>query len=278
MDIANLFRKEKTKLSSTIKNDFNMIDKPMMTCIVRAVSKAVSFDMRSYLNECNTDTHNAFILVRSDKLNTNLRTMVVAENNDLVLKHFKRFLWVGSLLIDRKHKITINVSSKGTIERLKSTKRRNSPHYLKSMCHVLNGDLNSPTKQMAFEGFDAQEDFSEEDYATDFESIVDLLIGPDDGYRHYVVAYEAEQFEIKSISLLLLDKDLNVVTETSLLDLLQPDFGELTVPFVAKEAEQKKQDSHSLIKVKPSTKSKRAKEPEKRPTISAKEEEGTKHA
>ena len=166
--------------------------------IVKAIVKAVGFDIQTYLNESNTDTHNAIIHLRTDYINTNIRNMVIPEYDYLELKHFKRFSWMGCFIIDRKSKATINISSRNTIARIKAKKTRNRPRYLSSLCYTLNKDFISPCKQISFDGFEPSDDFSEEEYLDDFESIVDMAFDPNDGYRHYVVAYETEKFEINN--------------------------------------------------------------------------------
>lgn len=263
-------------------DEFDVIDiQPELRLIVRALTKAIGPDTRSYLTGSNMDTNNAIILLRGDFINTNLRDMVVAVNDNLELKHFKRFVWTGSLLIDRKHKITITISARPTLNRIKNVKGRKNPHYLQSMCHVLNGDLKAECKQMTLgdiEGVDFDPPFTDDVYEDDFDSIIEAAISQGEGYRHCVVAYEAERLEMKSISLLLLDGDLDVVQDISLMDLLQPDFGTLTAPVAKEEEVSQKKDAHSLIKVKAGLKSKHANEPERKTEIATKQEEVAKQA
>jgi len=263
-------------------DEFDVIDiQPELRLIVNALAKAVGTDIREYLTGNNMDTNNAIMLLRGDFINTNLRDMVVRVNDDLELKHFKRFVWTGSLLIDHKHKITMTVSARPTLNRIKGVKDRKNPHYLQSMCHVLNGDLNAECKQITLAdiaGTDFTSSFAEEVYEEDFDSIIAAAFGRDDGYHHCVIAYEAERLEIKSLSLLLLDKDLDVVHDISLMDLLQPDFGTLTAPVAEIEESSVKQDAHSLVKIKAGLKSKNASEPERKVEILTKQEEVMKQA
>ena len=265
-----------------IMDEFDVIDiQPELRLIVNALYKAIGPDTRSYLTGSNMDTNNAIILLRGDFINTNLRDMVVAINDNLELKHFKRFVWTGSLLIDRKHNITITISARPTLNRIKGVKGRKNPHYLQSMCHVLNGDLKAECKQMTLadmEGVDFDPPFTDEVYEDDFDSIIDAAISQGEGYRHCVIAYEAERLEIKSLSLLILDADLDVVKDISLMDLLQPDFGTLTAEVAAMEEAPQKKDAHSLVKVRKDIKSKNSNEPDKKPEISTKREEVGKQA
>lgn len=262
-------------------DEFDVIAiQPELRLIVRALAKAVGEDTREYLVNNNLDTNNAVILLRGDFINTNLRDLVAGEN--IELKHFKRFVWTGSLLIDRVHKLTITISARQTLLRVKNAKGRKNPHYLQSMCHVLNGDLEAPCKQMTLADLEGVDDmdppFSDDVYEADFESIMDAAVSLGEGYHHCVIVYEAERMEIKSLSLLLLDSDLDVVRDISLMDLLQPDFGALTAPLAKEEEAPQKKDAHSLVKVKAGLKSKNANEPEKKTDISARGEEVVKQA
>lgn len=264
-----------------IMDEFDVVDiQPNLRIIVKALEKAVGSDTREYLLNSNMDTNNAVILLRGDFINTNLRNMF-AGSVDVDLKHFKRFVWTGHLLIDRKHKIVITISSKSTLQRVKKVNDRKNPYYVRTMCHVLNGDLEAPCKQMSIADIESVEidpPFSEEVYEADFESIVDAAISQCEGYRHCLITYEAERFELKSVSIMLLDKDLDTVQEMSLMDLLEPDFGNLTAPIVKAEEEPQKKDAHSLVKVKDGLKSRKSNEPERKTEIATKSEEVEKQA
>ena len=250
-----------------IMDEFDVIDiQPNLRIIVKALEKAVGSDTREYLINSNMDTNNAIILLRGDFINTN---------------HFKRFVWTGHLLIDRKHKILITISSKSTLQRVKKVNGRKNPYYVQSMCHVLNGDLEAPCKQMSIsdiEGVEINPPFAEEVYEADFESIVDAAVSQGEGYRHCLVTYEADGFELKSVSIMLLDKDLDTVQEISLMDLLEPDFGSLTAPISKTEEEPLKKDAHNLVKVKAGLKSKKSNEPKRKTEIATKSEEVEKQA
>lgn len=263
-----------------VMDEFDIIDiQPELRLVVKALAKAIGPDTRTFIAENDWDTYNSLILIRGDRINTNLRDTITSETMEL--RHFKRFVWTGHLLIDHKHKITITICAKATLARIKKVKDRKSPHYLQSMCYILNGDLEAECKQMTLGdilGIELEPPFAEEVYAADFESIVDAAISQGDGYRHCLIAYDAEGYELKSASLMILDKDLDAVSEYSIMDLLEPDFGNLTAPIAKSEETPKKQDAHSLVKVKAGLKSKHANEPEKKPEISAKREEVAKQA
>lgn len=149
------------------------------------------------------------------------------------------------------------------------------------MCHVLNDDLHAEYKQMTLVdmcGTELNPSLTDKMYQDDFISIINSAFGRDEGYHHCVVAYEAEHLEIKSLSFLVLDRDLDLVREISLMDLLQPDFAALTAPIAEIEEPPEKQDAHCLVRIKAGLKSKNASEPERKVEIYTKQEEGMKQA
>lgn len=263
------------------KDDFCIMDlQSNLRIIVKALEKAVGPDVREYLVNSNMDTNNAILLLRSDFINTNLRDLF-ADSEDIELEHFNRSMWTGHLLIDRNHKIIMTISSKATLQRVKKDTSRKSPYYVQSMCHILNGDLEAPCKQMSISDIDGDEIdplFAEKVYEEDFESIINDKISCCEGYRHYQITYEADRYELKSVSIMLLDKDLDVVQEISLMDLLEPDFGNLTAPVAKIEEEPQKKDAHNLVKIKDGLKSKKSNEPERKTEIVTKSEEVEKQA
>ena len=62
----------------------------------------------------------------------------------------------------------------------------------------------------------------------DFEKISQGMINVEEDYKHYIIAYKAENGEIKDIKLRFLDKDFNIVDEASLMQYIKPDFARLT--------------------------------------------------
>ena len=248
---------------------------PELRPIVYSIVKAVGEDTRNYLESNNTDTYNALGFLRGDYINTNLRDIVLPNNPDYELLHFKRYAWKGCILINRNRKLTITISSKRSLARIKHTERKR-PHYLQSCCYTLNGDLEAKCKQLSIEGIDMDEEtplFSCDEFEMDFYDIVGTLVNPDEGFRHIVVAYDLDKMEIASLSLIVFNGALDVVDSISLMDLIRPDFGALTSVAAEPENDPPVQDAHSLVKIKKGIISKNGKEPEKKPAISAKTNE-----
>lgn len=138
--------------------------------IVWAVGKGVGPDMREYCANNLDETHNALKLIRSDKINTNLRVLV-KKSETLELKSFKRCSWDGRVLIDRVNKITITICTRQTFEAISKKKDRTRPHYQMSIAYIENANLKSKYEPSSlFPGISLS--FSKEEYLLDYQEIM----------------------------------------------------------------------------------------------------------
>ena len=249
----------------------------MLSTIVWSLDKAVGQDIREYYDIVDTVTHNALPQYRNDRINTNIKRFV--ESAGVEAKVFNRAAWEGVIVIDRQSKITLTVCSKITLDRIPRKKNRKWPHYLQTILHILNADLEAPVKQMSMQELYGDEftKFTPEEYKEDFDSIMNDEINYDDGYRHGVVVYTREGLHISSVQLKFLDPDFDTVKEYSLIEMLRPDFSDLT------ENEYENQNDHaktSLVSLKEKTKKSRIKETDRKKTLAQlkTEEEGSMQA
>lgn len=198
------------------------INENLMRRIVRAIDKAIADDVPQYLREQHKETNNAAIQLRGDCINDNLRNLVIGGNIEFV--PFKRYVWEGRMIVDRADKITYTITTQKTL-RAVPRKQRNKPHFLQTILYKENGGYEAPIKQMTLmDLFPFEEDVLEDDY----NSIVGDLIDSAEGYRHYIIAYEAEKSELRDIQLEFLDKDFNIIAAASLNEYIKPDFARLT--------------------------------------------------
>ncbi len=246
-----------------------------MTMIGKAIEKGAVEDTRSYLQSCDTITTNGMPGVRADKINTNLSQMVASENVEIKL--FSRSSWKGVLVIDKGNKMLFSVCTKNTLDRIAKNKTRRSPHYAQTMVNTINKDEIAEVKQMSIADFDPSfmTTFSDDDFEKDFFSIMEDAVNEYEGYRFWVVSYEVEHFEIKSLTAILMDKDFDKVQEVSILEALKPNFGDLTA---AEPKQEKKKDVRSLLSVKAGIPVAKSTEPEKRTELLPKSEEESKEA
>ena len=246
-----------------------------MTKIGKAVEKGATEDIKTYLSGSDNATNNAVAFLRGDYINTNLNNMVASE--DIDVKLFKRCSWTGALVIDRSNRLIFSVCSRKTLERIPKNKIRKSPHYVQTMLNTINRDENAPVKQMAITDIDPTfiTSYTDEDYEKDFLSIMDDAVVFYEGYRLWVVVYEVERYALTSIAAVLMDGDFDTVQEISILEMLKPNFGDLTS---AEPKGEKKKDVHDLLSVKPGLPAGKSTEPERRTEILPKSVEENKEA
>lgn len=246
--------------------------KPLLKLIVRAVEKGVGEDIRDYILSTGKATNNAIRLMRADNINTNLRDSVASDTVEL--KYFNRSAWIGCLLIDRVHKVTITICAKQTLEGIPRKTDRRIPHYLQSILHVQNANVEPQYKQQTLGDYlpEIQSQFSDEDYRADYQNIMDDDLEFGDDYKHLVVVYEASHYEVTSIAVKMLTPEFQTAQEYALDDLLKPDFSELT----NNEPEEQKKDAHSLVSVKADLRKEKEPAATQETRIKAKEMEGEK--
>ena len=239
--------------------------------IVHAIAKASGPDIREFMATSDHETDNCIRLLRGDFINTNLRDMV----EGMELHSFKRSSWDGRLLIDRRHNLTYSICTKQTLDAIPKTKGRHIPHYLQTILHIQNTEVKPMYEQMTLPGMEADiTDFDENEYREDYKKVMGDDLALDDNYTHLVVTYEAEHGEITYIAARLLDPNLDLSKEWSLMDLLKPDYIDLTVNMSEKP---KTKDTHDLIAIKASLiKAKERRVPV--PLVSAKQQKGEKQA
>lgn len=192
-----------------------------MRRIVRSIDKAIADDVPQYLHDHHKETNNAIVQLRGDCINENLRNLVVG--GDIEFVPFRRYVWQGRIIVDRAEKITYTVTTQKTL-RAVPRKQRNKPHFLQTILYIENGGYEAVKQMTLMELFPFEEEVLESDY----DSIVEGLIDPAEGYRHYVIAYDADGSELKDIQLEFLDKDFDTIASASLNEYIKRDFARLT--------------------------------------------------
>lgn len=225
-----------------------VINDDLLRKIVYCIEKAIGDDLQQYLRENRRETNNALILIRGDNINTNLRTYVVKDDIDLI--SFRRYGWSGRMVIDRKEHITYSIMTEGTLSGIPKKKNRENPHYLQSVLYVENRDCIAKERQMTLEDFGITI-FDTDVLEQDFKKVTQGMVNVEDDYKHYIIAYKAENGKIKDIKLRFLDKDFNIVDEESLMKYIKPDFSRLTdIEFSEDTEEVAKPDKKGLVDIK----------------------------
>jgi len=202
--------------------DVNDINERLLQRIVSAISKAITEDVPQYLREYSKETNNATPHLRGDFINENIRKIVI--DGDVELIPFKRYAWNGRIIVDKKEKKTYTITTKNNLRSIPKRKRDN-PHFLHSILYIENGNFEAAIKQQhlfdiyPFEGVVLEDDYN---------SIFQGLINPQEGYRHYIVAYSTSNNMIKDIQIEFLDKNFDTIHELSLKEYVKMDFAQLT--------------------------------------------------
>ena len=236
----------------------------LMLKIWQAIEKGVGEDIRTYLANNDNAVNNAVPFLRGDYIATNIRNTV--ESETVEIKYFRRSSWIGCIILDRKDKYSYSVCARKTLERIPKNITRKTPHYLQTILNIENKDEEAVDRQMNFAdfGISVGNQFTEEEYENDFYSIMENALSLEDGYRHWVITYEAEHNSLVDLSAVLLDGEFCIVNEISLMEMLKPDFGALTSAEVKDEREK---DAHCLVSIKPGFIGRKASEKEKHTEI-----------
>lgn len=237
--------------------------------IVRAVQKGVNDDMRSYIEENNTETKNAVPYVRIDKINTNLKR-ILGDMTSVEIKMYRRISWCGILIIDHANKVIFTICTKGTLKRILKVMDRKRPHYAQTLVHILNSEETPCYEQPSLFDVDyssASKQFDEKDYKDDFLEILKSDPSYYDKYRYWVIAYESANYTVKDIYAILMSQDYGIVDKIPLMNYLKPNFGELTLT----TDQVSLKDGHSLVSIKNGFKDNLKSEPKQKIKIRARE-------
>lgn len=205
---------------------------------IHAIEKAVSEDVPRQLSEAHLETNNYLAFIRGDFINSNLRELTTSGCGELL--PFQRFGWRGRLLVDRPNRLTYSVTTQTNLNQI-PRKHRQKPHFLQTLLAMENGDLEGCGRQMTL--YD-MEQFDYNAYRADFDDIVNGFFDISEGYRHCVLAYQAQRDVVTDIRLVLLDSQFAIVEEHCLNDFRRPDFSLLTASTLAEKSDER--EAHNV--------------------------------
>lgn len=199
-------------------------DEIVIRRIVRAIQKTIEEDVPEFCRDNHMETMNSIRYVRGDKVNDNLRNLVVSD--DIRLLSFKRHSWDGRMLIDQKSLTSYTITTQQNLQAIPKKRDRKCPHFLQSILAIENGDLKG---QYVQQSLFPMEQFDNEVLEEDYKKIISGVLEPGSGYHHYVITYEFEKNELLDVKMVLMDRNFNLVNEISLNNFIKPDFARLTV-------------------------------------------------
>ncbi len=224
------------------------INENLIPKIVRSIDKAIADDMPQYIRDNRLETNNSFNQKRGDYINENLRHLIVGENFDLI--PFNRYSWQGRIIIDKSAKVTYSITTKATLDDIPRRKGRRNPHFLQSILGIENnGVTNYLGEQMTLF---PMETFDIEVLMEDYNNIISGSLDIAEGYIHYIIVYKSKQNILQDVTIVLLDKNFNIVDQASLNQYIKPNFERLTSQdyTIDKDSSKSVQTARDFTKVK----------------------------
>lgn len=190
--------------------------------IAITIVEALEQDFIDKKYSLDLDSKNCLGMMKSDVINTNLKKKFNSER--YIVHKFNRYAWEGRFIIDLETKSLISITSISNLNHVPKVKGRKIPHYMQTILHCLNEEVKY-NQQMSFEGF---EEFDSEVYEEDFEKILSGLDVNFNEFTYYVVAYDFKSNKVVDMNWYLLGSGFNIAEETSMMELVKPDFMDLT--------------------------------------------------
>lgn len=192
--------------------------------IIACLRGALEEDLLQFRQASKLATNNGIPFLKGDYINTRLQNELANENIEVV--PFTRYGWESRIVIDHTNKIAYNIISKSRMNQLmKEAATNNVPHYTLLFAYALNNDLKAPQKQLSmFDNYPFADDIMIDGY----NKLLGGQLQRNSGYRYCVITYEMGSGQLLGCEILMLDKDLDVVTRVELAEFITPEYATLT--------------------------------------------------
>ena len=232
--------------------------------IINCLRGALEEDLAQYVEANHLATYNAIPFLKGDYINTRLQNELASDDIEVV--PFARYGWESRFVVDHSNKIAYTVISKNRLNQLrKDALSKNVPHYALLFAYALNIDLQAPQKQISFlDNYSFADDLMVDGY----NKLLGGQLQRDSGYRYCVITYEISSGQLFSSEILMLDKELDIITKIDLAEFITPEYANLTQQNADnnESSEQPRvklknkfiQESSSLVSLKAEEKEKRA--------------------
>lgn len=193
--------------------------------IIACLRGALEEDLNQFKESSHLASHNGLRHLKGDYINTRLQDELACDFIDVI--PFSRYGYESRIIVDRSHKIAYNVISKSRMKQLmKEAKTKNVPHYTLLFAYALNKDLKASHKQLSLFG---SYPFESEVMDKGYDRLVWGQIQKNLGYRYCVIAYEVKSGLLLDCEVLMLDRDLDIITKLDLSEYLTPEYADLTL-------------------------------------------------
>ena len=190
--------------------------------LANVIVESLEQDFLGMKYKLDLDSSNYLGMMKSDVINTNL--IKVFTSDRYVVHKFKRRAWEGRFVLDIESKSLVIITSIPNLNKIPAVKDRKVPHYMQTVLWYLN-DAVTAKKQISFNPMFS---FDSRVYEDDFANIFGQLDIDLDDYTYYVVAYDFNSNKVTDMNWYLLGTEFNVAEKTSMMDLVNPDFINLT--------------------------------------------------
>lgn len=211
--------------------------------IIACLRGALEEDLPLFQESTHLVTHNGARHLKGDFINTRMQNELASDDIEVIA--FSRYGYKSRIIIDRSNRIAYNVISKSRMKQLmQEATTKNIPHYTLLFAYALNGDLNASQKQLSmFSGYP----FEPAVMAHGYNKLIGGQLQPNSGYRYCVITYEVKSSLLLDCEILMLDRDLDIITSVDLAEYITPEYAMLTQQD-GKNSEQ--HDSQHRVKLK----------------------------
>ena len=192
--------------------------------IIACLRGALEEDLPLFQESSHLVTHNGDRHLKGDYINTRMQNEIACDDIEVVA--FSRYGSETRIIIDRSNRIAYNVISKSRMTQLmREAITKNVPHYTLLFAYALNSDLKASQKQLSmFNEYPFNPDVMEHGY----NKLLGGQLQPNSGYRYCVITYEVKSGFLLDCEILMLDRDLDIITKVDLADYITPEYALLT--------------------------------------------------
>lgn len=200
-------------------NDLEKVPVSVIQNIYRCLFQAVGEDYQEAENHLGFETHVSKPFMIWDLIYRNLIRSFAS--SDILYSTKKRGMWEIMLLYDKESKMLLSFMRDARFKSIRKAKRGNRPEYIRALL-TLNSGLQAEVKQQNL--FDDKGEPDESQLINLLDSLCTNFMEPviDEVHHHALVVFSSNYGQVTSLKAMILDSDLDVVTEQDWLDVSRP--------------------------------------------------------
>lgn len=205
-----------------IKNNLERISTTIVQKIYQCLFQAVGEDYQEAEAKLDLETHVSKPFIVWDLIYRNLiRNFSDSSDSNVLYATQKRGMWEVMLLFDKESKMLFSFMRDIRFKSIRKVKRWKQPEYIRALL-TLNENLQAENKQQCFFGDNTQQDNLQ--LKNTLNSLCENFSEPivSDIDHHVLVVFSSNYGQITSLKAMVLDSDLDIVTEQDWLDISKP--------------------------------------------------------